>query len=54
MPTDLLAAIERRAAEQKRANVAVLLVPVLMCIITVIAALENPALAAGFRQLGVF
>jgi len=54
MPTDLLRAIERRAARKKQESAAVLILPVLMCILTVIAALESPALTAGFRLFGMF
>jgi len=54
MPTDLLAAIEDRAALKRQESAVVLLLPLFMCIATVIAALESPALVAGFRLHGLF
>lgn len=54
MPTDLSTAIERRAARRRQESAVVLLLPLAMCILTVIAALESPALTAGFRLFGVF
>jgi hypothetical protein len=54
MPTDLIAAMEARAARRKQDSALVLLLPLAMCIATVIAALELPAVTAGFRLYGVF
>jgi hypothetical protein len=55
MPTDLTAAIQARAARKKQESVLpALLLPLAMCIVTVIAALESPAVTAGFRLYGVF
>ncbi|MGN6570781.1 MAG: hypothetical protein ACTHLO_05140 [Pseudolabrys sp.] len=54
MPTDILAAIERRAAQDRQEGAAVLLLPLAMCIVTAIAALESPAVTAGFRLFGMF
>ena len=54
MPTDMLAAIEARAARKRQESAIVLLLPLLMCIVSVIAALESPAVAAGFRLYGIF
>jgi len=54
MPTDLSTAIARRAARRKQESALVLLLPLAMCIVTVIAALEVPAVTAGFRLFGIF
>ena len=54
MPTDLAAALARRAARNREEHVAVLLVPVLMGVLSVFAALVSPSFAAGFRQFGMF
>jgi len=55
MPTDLTAAIQARAARKKQESVLpALLLPLAMCVATVIAALESPAVTAGFRLYGVF
>ena len=54
MPTDLSVAIEDRAALKRQESAVVLLLPLFMCIATVIAALESPALVAGFRLHGLF
>jgi len=54
MPTDIAAVMRRRAFERKQESATVLLVPVLMCIVTVVLSLESPAFAAGFRQFGLF
>lgn len=54
MPTDIAAVMRRRAFERKRESATVLLVPVLMCIVTVAMSLASPAFAATFRQFGSF
>jgi hypothetical protein len=54
MPTDIAAVMRRRAFERKRESATVLLVPVLMCIVTVAMSLASPAFAATFRQFGLF
>lgn len=54
MPTDMLAAIEARAARRRQESALVLLLPLAMCVVTVIAALESPAVAAGFGLYGMF
>ena len=54
MPTDLAAALARRAARNRQEHVAVLLVPVLLGVLSVFAALESPAVAVSLRQFGMF
>ena len=54
MPTDLAAALARRAARHQHETAAVLLLPVFMCVVTVAAALVSPSFAAGFREFGMF
>jgi hypothetical protein len=54
MPTDIAEVIRRRAFQRKQESATVLLVPVLMCILTVVMVLESPAVAASFRQFGLF
>jgi hypothetical protein len=54
MPTDIAAVMRRRAFERKRESATVLLVPVLMCIVTVAMSLASPAFSATFRQFGSF
>lgn len=54
MPTDMVAALEARAARKRQESAVVLLLPLLMCIVTVIAALESPAVSAGFVLYGMF
>jgi hypothetical protein len=54
MPTDIAAAMRRRASERMHESATVLLVPVLMCILTVAMSLGSPAFAAAFCQFGLF
>lgn len=54
MPTDIAALLRRRALERKQESATVLLVPVIMCIVTVVMTLESPVFAATFRQFGLF
>lgn len=54
MPTDIAAVMRRRAFERKQESATVLLVPVLMCILTVAMVLESPVFASSFRQFGLF
>jgi hypothetical protein len=54
MPTDIAAVMRRRAFERKQESATVLLLPVLMCILTVVMTLESPVFASSFRQFGLF
>ena len=54
MPTEIAAPMRRRALERKQESATVLLLPVLMCIVTVVMTLESPVFALSFRQFGVF
>jgi hypothetical protein len=54
MPTDVAAVMRRRAFERRQESATVLVVPVLMCIVTVAMALASPTFAATFRQFGLF
>lgn len=54
MPTDIAALLRRRAAERRQESATVLLVPVFMCILTVVMTLESPMFAASFGQFGLF
>lgn len=54
MPTDIAAVMRRRAVERNQDNATVLLLPVFMCIVTVVMTLASPAFAAGVGQFGLF
>lgn len=56
MPTDLAMALQRRAIaeyDEMTATIAVLLVlPLAMCVFTILVAVENPAFARCIAMLG--
>jgi hypothetical protein len=58
MPTDLSVALERRAAinaELKlQEGIGVLFIPVAICIVTVIMAIQSPTFAAAVRATSAF
>jgi hypothetical protein len=54
MPTDIAAAMRHRASERQQERAAVLLLPVLMCFVTVAMSLASPAFAATIRQFALF
>ena len=53
MPTDIAAVMRRRAFERKQESATVLVVPVLMCIVTVAMVLASPVFAASFGEFGI-
>jgi hypothetical protein len=57
MPTDVLAAMQRRAAMNRqlsvRENVGVLLIPLCMCMMEIIAALESQSFATAVIAMGL-
>ena len=57
MPTDILAAMERRAALNRQLslheNAGVLLMPLCMCMVEIIMALESQSFAAAVTTMGL-
>jgi hypothetical protein len=58
MPIDLSVAIERKAElcreSKQQERTGVLLMPLIMCLLTIIAALESPSFAAAVIASGLY